>query len=252
MKNLFKKIISLFHWKREKRWKRALLILLPFVVAGLIIGISSVGADKIIALLKPKAPIIADLPKKQIFVDKEHNNAIIVNEGNVDYASQPIIQPKKDSANTVKPEDQEDLDLMPDGTFKKSNGESYLTYEKAVFARVADDGKIFFLDKPEYVRGEPIHFALMNVGKFKKDAEGKNWVDMALIVIDPDGNVAMQKQNLLGDGGHLVLENDTAPSPDGVYFPAKSVKTGTYKISIRVYDRIGGGEVSDSGTFLLK
>jgi len=254
MKNIFKKIIGLIHLKHEKPWKRVLLILLPFVAAGLIILISEAGTGRIISFFNLKLPVTAQLkllPKGE-YVDREHNNAIIVNESNFDYASQPIIQPKKDIANTAKPEEQEDLGLMPDGTFKKSNGSSYLTYEKAVFARVPDEGDIIFLEKPEYVRGEPIHFALMNVGKFKKDAEGKNWVDMDLVVIDPDGNIAIQKQHLLGDGGHRVLENDTAPSPDGVYFPVKSVKTGTYKISLRVYDRIGGGEVSDSGTFLLK
>jgi len=252
MKKIFKKITSLFHRKSEKLWKRILLILLFFIVVSLIIGISNVWGDKIIAFFKPKPVILANFPKKNQFIDTEHSNAIIVNETNVDYENQPFIEPKKDTNNAIKPEDVQDFDLMPDGTFKKSNNLSYLTYEKAVFARVGDDKKIVFLDNPEYVRGEPIHFALMNVGKFAKDTEGKNWVDMDLVVIDPDGNIAMQKQNLLGDGGHLVLENDTAPSPDGVYFPARNVKTGTYKISLRVYDRIGGGEVSDSGTFLLK
>ena len=128
---------------------------------------------------------------------------------------------------------------------------SYLKYDKAVFARVTEKEGVIFLDKPIYERGEPVHFALMKVGPFKKDKDGKNWVDMDILVKDPNGNVAMKKEHLLGDGGHLKLDNDTAPSPDGVYVPAGNVKLGKYKISIRVYDRIGGGEVSDDGTFEL-
>jgi hypothetical protein len=128
---------------------------------------------------------------------------------------------------------------------------SYLKYDKAVFARVTEKEGVIFLNKPIYERGEPVHFALMKVGPFKKDKDGKNWVDMDILVKDPDGNVAMKKEHLLGDGGHLKLDNDTAPSPDGVYVPAGNVKLGKYKVSVRVYDRIGGGEVSDSGTFEL-
>jgi len=127
----------------------------------------------------------------------------------------------------------------------------YLKYDKAVFARVTGKEGVIFLDKPVYERGEPVHFALMKVGPFKKDAEGKNWVDMDLLVIDPAGNVAMKKEHLLGEGGHLKLDNDTAPSPDGVYVPRGDVKLGKYKVSLRVYDRIGGGEVKDSGEFEL-
>ncbi len=130
--------------------------------------------------------------------------------------------------------------------------ETYLKYEKPVFARVHEDGVIDFLDNPVYVRGEPVHFALMAVGPFAKDEEGKNWVDMDILVTDPDGNIAMKKDSLLGNGGHLVLEDNIAPSPSGVYVPTKDVKIGKYTIEIRVYDRIGGGEVSDSGTFTLK
>ena len=125
----------------------------------------------------------------------------------------------------------------------------YLKYEKKVFARVTEKEGVIFLDKPVYQRGEPVHFALVNVGPFKRDEEGKNWVDMDLLVKDPAGNVAMKKEHLLGNGGHLKLDNDTAPSPDGVYVPGLNVKLGKYFVSIRIYDRIGGGEVSDSGTF---
>ena len=130
--------------------------------------------------------------------------------------------------------------------------ETYLKYDKAVFARVHEDGVIDFLDNPVYVRGEPIHFALMSVGPFAKDEEGKNWVDMDILVTNPDGNIAMKKESLLGNGGHLVLENDTAPSPSGVYVPTSDVKTGKYTIELRIFDKVGGGEVSDSGVFELK
>ncbi len=128
----------------------------------------------------------------------------------------------------------------------------YLTYDKAVFARVLESGEIDFLDDPLYFRGEPVHFALMNVGKFKKDEEGLNWVDLDLKVVNPDGDTVMLKEGLLGKGGHLELENDTAPSPSGVYIPSRKVITGIYKVYLTIYDRIGGESVSDSGTFRLR
>ena len=129
---------------------------------------------------------------------------------------------------------------------------SYLTYDKAVFARVTAEGEVQFPEDKVFVHGEDIHFALMNVGKFQKDEEGKNWVDMDLIVIGPDNKVLMDKKNLLGESGHLELKDDTAPSPSGVFVAGSDMKSGKYTMKLRVYDKIGGGEVSDSGTFELK
>ena len=195
MKKIFKKFKNLFHFHREKPYKRVLMILMPVLIAVLII----VATQNRVALA----------------------NAI-------SWAGDKI-----------------------ESQFHKKNQSSYLKYDKAVFARVTEKEGVIFLDKGIYERGEPVHFALMNVGKFKRDKEGKNWVDMDILIKDPAGNVAMKKEHMLGEGGHLKLDNDTAPSPDGVYVPAGNVKLGKYKVSIRVYDRIGGGEVSDSGTFEL-
>ncbi len=128
----------------------------------------------------------------------------------------------------------------------------YLKYDKTVFARILQDGTVDFLDDPLYIRGEPVHFALTNVGKFKRDEEGLNWVDLDLKVINPDGDTVMLKKGLLGKGGHLKLEDDIAPSPSGVYIPSRKVIKGTYKVYLTVYDRIGGESVSDSGTFRLR
>lgn len=128
----------------------------------------------------------------------------------------------------------------------------YLTYEKPVFARVTDHGEVFFLNDPVYGAGEPVHFGLLNVGKFKRDDEGKNWVDMDMEVIGPGGFVAMQKKSLLGNGGHLVLENDTAPSPAGVFIPARDMMKGSYTFKLTVFDKIGGESIHDYGVFRLQ
>jgi hypothetical protein len=169
-----------------------------------------------------------------------------------------LMQPAGFNVGSSKEPAKKMIDKQVDETSNKAESivdkskETYLNYEKPVFARVHEDGTIDFLDDPVYVRGEPVHFALMKVGPFEKDEEGKNWVDMDMLVIGPDGDVAMKKENLLGTGGHLVLENDTAPSPSGVYVPTRDVKIGNYTIELKIYDKIGGGEVSDSGTFTLK
>lgn len=134
-----------------------------------------------------------------------------------------------------------------------TSNSSYLTYEKAVFATVDPEGEVVFRDEnPSFIRGEAIHFALMNVGEFKTDKDGKCQVDMDLLVTGPDKKVVMDKKNLLGPSGHLQLEDNIAPSPSGVFIAGTDMKSGKYTMKLTVYDKIGGDEVSDSGSFTLR
>jgi len=127
-----------------------------------------------------------------------------------------------------------------------------LDFEKSVFAKVDEAGKIQILEKPEYERGETVHFALMKVGKFKKGDDGKHQVEMDLKVRDTKGKKIFEKKGVLGEGGHTELKDDTAESPTGIFPHTASVEKGNYSIQVIVYDKIGGGKAGDEGAFTLK
>lgn len=127
-----------------------------------------------------------------------------------------------------------------------------LNFEKSVFAKVSEDGKVTLLDQPEYERGETVHFALMNVGKFQRDLEGKNWVDMNLEIRDSKGKWVFDHGSLLGDMGHIALKDDMAESPTGVFTATASLKPGSYSLQLTVFDKIGNTQARDTGVFVVK
>ena len=136
-----------------------------------------------------------------------------------------------------------------------------LNFEKSVFAKVDDAGKITFLDsvtspagtneKAEYERGETVHFALMKVGKFKKGEDGKHWVDSEMKVRQ-GSKMIFERKKLMGEAGHVELKGDEAESPTGVFTATASLKPGDYSMEFTVLDKIGGGKARDTGTFTVK
>jgi hypothetical protein len=137
--------------------------------------------------------------------------------------------------------------LPPDSAPLREGG---LNFEKSVFAKVYGSGKVDILQKPEFEKGQAVNFALMNVGPFKKDADGKDWVDMDMKVFE-GRRVIFEHKSLLGDQGHVALKNDMAESPSGVFTATASLKPGDYTLQLLVYDKIGGGKVRDSGVFTV-
>lgn len=127
-----------------------------------------------------------------------------------------------------------------------------LDFEKSVFAKVDEAGKVTFLDNPVYERGEVVHFALMNVGKFTPGEDGKDWVDLDLVLWD-GGKKVYEKAGLLGEGGKVELKDDMAESPSGVFTATASLVSGQdYTMQLTVYDKIGGGIARDTGVFTIK
>jgi len=126
-----------------------------------------------------------------------------------------------------------------------------LNFEKSVFAKVDDAGKVTFLDKAEYERGEKVHFALMKVGKFKKGEDGKHWVDSEMKVRQ-GSKMIFERKKLMGEAGHVELKDDEAESPSGVFTATASLKPGDYSMEFTVLDKIGGGKARDSGVFTVK
>ncbi|MCK4870743.1 MAG: hypothetical protein KAS93_06510 [Gammaproteobacteria bacterium] len=127
-----------------------------------------------------------------------------------------------------------------------------LTVQKTVLAKQMASGKIVPVPDKTFKRGERIYYVLLNVGKFKKDAQGLNWFDMNVQVKGPDGKIIMAKENLLGDKGHIALANDIARTPHGIFVTTQKLQPGSYTIKITIFDKIGKGSASKSTTFTLQ
>ncbi len=127
-----------------------------------------------------------------------------------------------------------------------------LTVQKTVLASANDKGQVVPSKDNVFTRGDQIYFVLINVGKFKKGADGLNWFDMDTQITGPDGKVLLEKKNILGDEGHTALKDDIAQSPHITFATTKTMQPGKYKFKLTIYDKIGKGSASESATFTLK
>lgn len=128
-----------------------------------------------------------------------------------------------------------------------------ITIDDYSFARASNDNQLETIGIPAvYERGETVHFVLFNVGPFKKDDSGLNWFDIDVEITGPDGEVILSETGLLGDGGHLKLENDIASSPEGTFSSTPDMVPGKYKFKMTIYDRIGKGRATQTASFTLK
>ena len=128
-----------------------------------------------------------------------------------------------------------------------------LTLDRSYLGKENKDGSISNIDTGEFKRGENIYFVLVNVGKFEKNQDGENWIDIDLIVKNNKNKVVVSRQNMLGEKGKTVLENDTALSPYGkININPKTVKSGKYTITITIYDKVSGAKLSQTKNLILK
>jgi len=128
-----------------------------------------------------------------------------------------------------------------------------ISIEDHAFARSGDDGQPVTFDGPAiFKRGDKVHLVLMNVGPFKKDSTGLNWLDMDMEVSGPDGQVVISEKELLGERGRLELENNRVPTPYATFTTTSELNPGTYKFKVTIYDRIGKGTATQNATFTLE
>lgn len=136
---------------------------------------------------------------------------------------------------------------------RASSSVSYnLDYQRAVLARKNADDKLSVVKDGVFKKGEKIYFVLMNVGKFKPGKDGLNWFDIDVKVTDANGKVVFQKENMLGDNGHVKLEDNTAKYPHVFIETPKEAETGKYKMQMKIYDKVGTGTLSVTETFTLQ
>lgn len=128
-----------------------------------------------------------------------------------------------------------------------------ITIDDYTFARQGSGTQLETISNPAvFKKGEIVHLVLFNVGPFKKDDSGLNWFDIDVEITDPAGGILMSETGLLGDGGHIALENDIASSPEGTFTTTPEMATGKYKFKVTIYDRIGKGKATQTATFNLE
>lgn len=127
-----------------------------------------------------------------------------------------------------------------------------LSFQTAVFARKGNDGKFEQLAEPVFSRGEVVDLIFLNVGKFVKGADGKHLFDIDMVVKNSAGETVFQEEKMLGENGHILLDNDIAESPYGMFYTSIEMEPGIYRMTLTIHDRIGNDKVSVTKPFTLK
>lgn len=128
-----------------------------------------------------------------------------------------------------------------------------ISIESYTFARTGDGNQLIAVDNPAvFKRGDAVHLVLKNVGPFKKADDGLNWFDLDMEITGPDGAILFSQTGMLGDDGHVVLENNRAKSPYATCTTTPDVVPGKYKFKLTIYDKIGSGKATQTATFTLE
>ena len=128
-----------------------------------------------------------------------------------------------------------------------------ISIEDYTFARTGDNDQLVAVDNPAvFKRGDAVHLVLQNVGPFKKADDGLNWFDLDMEITGPDGGILLSQNGMLGDGGHVALENNRAKSPFATCITTPDVAPGKYKFKLTIYDKIGSGKATQTAIFTLE
>ncbi|MBN1181986.1 MAG: hypothetical protein JXB49_06845 [Bacteroidales bacterium] len=127
-----------------------------------------------------------------------------------------------------------------------------LTVEDSYFATENEDGYLEKAPNNTFKAGENINMVLINVSGFKKGEDGLNSFEMEMEVYDSEGKLILSLGNLLGEGGHISLENNIAESPYASLTSTENLQPGTYKWKLSIYDNISGGHATESKTFTIE
>ncbi|MBN2698654.1 MAG: hypothetical protein JXR52_07495 [Bacteroidales bacterium] len=139
------------------------------------------------------------------------------------------------------------------GTCTGTSTSKLISVEDFTFARTGAGDQLEVVSDPAvFQRGEPVHLVLQNVGPFKKDSAGLNWFDMDMEITGPDETVILSQTAMLGDAGHLALDNNRAASPYATCYNTAELAPGKYKFTIRIYDRIGKGTAKQNAFFTIE
>jgi len=126
-----------------------------------------------------------------------------------------------------------------------------LSAEDIVLA-IKTDGQWDVVESNVFQRGDIIGLVMLNVSGFKKGDDGLNWMEIDLQVKGPDGEVVLDEKELLGEAGHIDMENNTAESPLGSFYTQDDMPTGEYVMKVTLYDKVGKGNIAHSEKIIIE
>jgi len=135
---------------------------------------------------------------------------------------------------------------------KKFTLTDQLGFHQAIFAKKEADGKFSPVPDCVFNRGEAINLVLLKVGPFSKGRDGKHGFDIDLTVTSPQGKVVFQKKKLLRRNGHLLLKNNIAETPYGIFYSSVTQLPGIYQMKMTIYDIFNGKKITVIRPFTLK
>jgi hypothetical protein len=127
-----------------------------------------------------------------------------------------------------------------------------LGYQGVIFARTEADGKFSSVPDSVFKRGDTVNMVLLKVGPFRKGRDGKHGFDIDLMVTNPKGVVVFNKKKLLRRKGIMLLKNNIAETPYGIFYSSSSQLAGQYRMKMTVYDIFSGKKLVVSRPFTLK
>lgn len=135
---------------------------------------------------------------------------------------------------------------------KKFTLTDQLGYHEAIFARKETDGQFSPVPDAVFKRGEIVNLVLLKVGPFSKGRNGKHGFDIDLVVTNPKGTVVFHKKRLLRRKGIMLLKNNIAETPYGIYYSSAKQLPGVYKMKMTIYDIFSRKKLFVSRPFTLK
>lgn len=127
-----------------------------------------------------------------------------------------------------------------------------ISIEKSELARIDENNQIVPAGDKTFIRGEDVHYILYNVGKFKEGEDGLHWLEMDLQVTDQDDNIILDAKEMLGENGHIKLNEGYAATPYGTFETTENLEPGKYRIKITIFDKVGNGKATVSSTVVLE
>lgn len=126
-----------------------------------------------------------------------------------------------------------------------------LSVEDTVLAVKTDD-QWNVSESNVFQRGDIVGLVMLNVSGFKKGDDNLNWMEIDVQVKGPNGEIILDEKELLGEAGHMDMENNTAESPVGSFYTTPDLDSGEYVLTVTVYDKVGKGKATHSEKIILE
>jgi hypothetical protein len=133
----------------------------------------------------------------------------------------------------------------------QNSNQDELTFKESIWAKKGANGRMVVVPDGVFRRGEVVNLILRKVGKFKQGTDGKHWFDLDMLVRDPKNEIILEQKNLLGEKGHLLLEEGIASSPYGIFETHVGLDPGSYNMTLTIRDKVSGAKVSITKSFTM-